>query len=140
MANRPQPLFPEPNTQGFWDGTKDGQLRYQTCDACDNVVFYPRQHCPACLSPELTWKTSNGTGTVYTYSVVRQNRVPAFIEMGAYSVAYVDLDEGFRMMSTIIGVENPTTDIHIGQRVQVEFEEQDEGEFPIPVFRPLAEQ
>ena len=81
---------------------------------------------------------SAGLGTVYTYSVVRQNRMPGFQELGAYAVAYVDLDEGFRMMSTIVGVDDPTRDIAIGQRVQVEFEEQEgEGSYPIPVFRPV---
>ena len=43
MANRPQPQFPEPNTQPFWDGVKAGELRYQSCDDCNNIVFYPRQ-------------------------------------------------------------------------------------------------
>ena len=138
MSNRPQPLFPEPNTQGYWEGVKAGELRYQVCDDCGELVFYPRQHCPACLSQSLGWRVSKGEGTVYTFSVVRQNRVPAFIELGAYSVAYIDLDEGFRMMSTIVGVADPTKDIHIGQRVKVDFEAQDEGEYPIPVFRPLA--
>jgi uncharacterized OB-fold protein len=89
------------------------------------------------LSTDLSWNVSKGEGTVYTFSVVRQNRMPAFIELGAYSVAYIDLDEGFRMMSSVVGVDDPTSDIHIGQRVKVEFEEQDEGEYPIPVFRPL---
>ena len=65
------------------------------------------------------------------------NRAPGFADLGAYSVAYVDLDEGFRMMTTIVGVEDQLTDIHIGQRVRVEFEKQDEGEYPIPVFRPV---
>ena len=64
--------------------------------------------------------------------------MPGFQELGAYAVAYIDLDEGFRMLSTIVGVANPTTDIQIGQRVQVEFEPQDaEGAYPIPVFRPV---
>ena len=138
MSNRPQPQFPEPNTAPFWDGAKAGELRYQTCNACAKVVFYPRLHCPHCLSSDLAWRVSAGEGTVYTYSVVRQNRVPAFIELGAYPVAYIDLDEGFRMMSTIVGVDNPLTDIHVGQRVKVEFEAQEEGEYPIPVFRPLG--
>ena len=136
MPTRPQPLFPEPNSQGFWDGAKAHELRYQTCDACDAIVFYPRTHCPKCLADDLTWRVSSGEGTVYTFSVIRQNRVPAFIEMGAYPVAYIDLDEGFRMMSTVI-VDNPLTDIHIGQRVRVQFETQDEGDYPIPVFVPV---
>ena len=137
MPKRPQPRFPEPNSGPFWEGVKAHELRYPSCDACGAIVFYPRLHCPACLSTALSWNVSNGEGTVYTFSVVRQNRMPAFIELGAYSVAYIDLDEGFRMMSSVVGVDDPTADIHIGQRVKVEFEEQDEGEYPIPVFRPI---
>ncbi len=137
MANRPQPHFPEPDTQQFWDNVKDGKLTYQTCDDCHEVVFYPRSHCTQCGSGNLTWNESKGEGSVYTYSVVRQNRLPGFVEIGAYSVAYIDLDEGFRMFSTVVGVDDPTTQIQIGQRVRVEFEQQDEGDYPIPVFRPI---
>jgi len=135
MAKRPQPLLPEPNTQAFWEGVKARELRYQICDDCGTVVFYPRIHCTSCLSRNLSWNVSKGEGTVYTYAVVVQNRVPAFIELGAYSVAYIDLDEGFRMFSTVL-VDDPMTEISIGQRVKVDFEEQEEGGYPIPVFRP----
>jgi len=137
MANRPQPLLPEPNTGPFWEGCKAGELRYQTCDACGAVVFTPRLHCPSCLSGDLSWQVSEGEGTVYTYSVVVQNRVPAFIELGAYSVAYIDLDEGFRMLSTVLA-DDPMRDIHVGARVRVEFEGQESGEYPVPVFRPIG--
>lgn len=135
MAKRPQPQFPEKNTEPFWEGVKKRELRYQTCDDCGAVVFSPRLVCTACGSGNLSWNVSKGEGTVYTYSVVRQNRMPGFIDLGAYSVAYIDLDEGFRMLSTVL-VDDPTTQIHIGQRVKVEFEQQEEGEYPIPVFRP----
>ncbi len=117
MPKRPQPRFPEPNSSPFWEGVKEHELRYPSCDSCGALVFYPRLHCPECLSTDLSWNVSKGEGTVYTFSVVRQNRMPAFIELGAYSVAYIDLDEGFRMMSSVVGVDDPTTDIHIGQRV-----------------------
>ena len=136
MPNRPQPHFPEPHTEHYWEGTKQRELRYQTCDACEELVFYPRLHCTACGANTLTWKVSKGLGTVYTYSIVRQNRIPGFVELGAYAVAYVDLDEGFRMLTNIVGVDDLMSDVKIGQRVAVEFEEQDEGEYPIPVFRP----
>ena len=135
MPNRPQPAFPELDSERFWEGAKQGELRYQTCEACQAVVFYPRAHCTECGSDRLAWHVSKGAGTVYTYSVVRQNRHPSFADLGAYSVAYVDLDEGFRMMSTIVGVDDPTKEIAIGMRVQVEFEPQESGEYPIPVFR-----
>ncbi|MCY3646349.1 MAG: Zn-ribbon domain-containing OB-fold protein [Chloroflexi bacterium] len=141
MAKRPQPRFPEPHTEHFWEGAQQGELRYQRCneDCGDPVVFYPRHHCPDCGSDDLDWHVSKGEGTVYTFSVVRQNRMPGFIDLGAYSVAYIDLDEGFRMMSSVVGVDDPTTEIQIGQRVRVEFEEQEEGDYPIPVFRPIEE-
>ena len=137
MPKRPQPMLPEPHSEPFWKGVKERELRYQTCNDCSEVVFYPRLHCTNCGSSNLNWNASRGEGTVYTFSVVRQNRMPGFIDLGAYSVAYIDLDEGFRMMSSVVGVDDPTKDIHIGQRVRVDFEEQEEGEYPIPVFRPL---
>ncbi len=137
MPDRPQPRFPETHTQPYWEGTKRGELRYQTCNACQEVVFYPRLHCTECGSNKLTWNVSKGLGTVYTYSIVRQNRIPGFAELGAYAVAYFDLDEGFRMLTNIVGFYDLTRDVKIGQRVAVEFEEQDKGEYPIPVFRPV---
>src|SRR5205814_2313697 len=128
--------FPEPDTQPFWDATKEHRLTYPTCDECSTVVFYPRRHCTSCGSNKLTWHESRGLGTVYTYSVVRQNRHPAFKDLGAYAVGYVDLDEGFRMMSNIVGVADPTTDIKIGQRVKIQWEDQGDGEVSLPMFAP----
>ncbi|MDP7627891.1 MAG: zinc ribbon domain-containing protein, partial [SAR202 cluster bacterium] len=81
---RPQPRFPEPDTQPFWDATKDRKLTYQTCDSCGEVIFYPRGHCNACGELETTWHTSSGEGTVYTYSVIMQSRHPAFKDLGPY--------------------------------------------------------
>ena len=137
MPNRPQPRFPEPNTEPYWEAVKNEELTYQQCNACNEVVFTPRGHCTKCGADDLSWHTSKGEGTVYTYSVVRQNRNPRFADLGAYALAYVDVDEGFRMFTNIVGVDDPTKDIECGMRVKVEFERQDEGEYPIPVFRPL---
>jgi len=136
MPSRPMPVFPEPDTQAYWEATKQGKLLYQQCNACQSVVFTPRAHCNKCGSIDLETLESKGEGTVYTYSVVRQNRQPAFAEMGAYSVAYIDLDEGFRMLSSVVGVGDPTKEISVGMRVKVEFEEQDSGDYRVPVFRP----
>ena len=47
-ALRPQPRFPEPDTQPFWEATKRHELTYQTCNRCNEVIFYPRRHCPKC--------------------------------------------------------------------------------------------
>ncbi len=132
---RPQPRFPEPDTQPFWEATKGHELKYQVCTACSKVVFFPRRHCNHCGSLETEWRTSRGEGTVYTYSVVRLNRHPAFRDLGAYAVAYIDLDEGFRILSNVVGVENPVTDVKIGMRVRVKWEDQ-EGGIALPLFEP----
>jgi len=132
---RPQPRFPEPDTQPFWEATKSHQLKYQVCTACAKVVFFPRRHCPSCGSSETEWRTSKGAGTVYTYSVVRLNRHPAFRDLGAYAVAYVDLDEGFRILTNVTGVADPVNDVRIGMRVRVKWEDQESG-IALPLFEP----
>ncbi|HEY4668365.1 MAG TPA: OB-fold domain-containing protein [Tepidiformaceae bacterium] len=130
---RPQPRFPEPDTQPFWDATREHRLTYQVDKDTGDVVFYPRRHNPRNGSSNLEWRESKGEGTIYTFSVVRQNRHPAFRDLGAYAVAYVDLDEGFRIMTNIVGVEDPTTGIKIGQRVKLRWEDQ-EGGISLPLF------
>jgi uncharacterized protein len=132
---RPQPRFPEPDTEPFWDATREHRLTYPQCNGCGAIVWYPRRHCTNCGGTDLAWNESQGEGTVYTYSVIRQNRNPAFKDLGAYSVAWVDLDEGFRMMTGIVGVADPTKDIQIGQRVRVAWEDQ-EGGMALPLFAP----
>ena len=75
-APRPQPRFPEPDTQPFWEATKRHELTYQTCNICHAVVFYPRSHCTKCGAGDLTRHVSQGVGTVYTFTVIMQSRHP----------------------------------------------------------------
>jgi uncharacterized OB-fold protein len=133
---RPLPRFPEPDTQPFWDATKRHELTYQTCDNDSSIIFPPQRHCTRCGSTSTTWHTSKGEGTVYAFSVIRQNRNPAFKDLGAYAVGYIDLDEGFRMMSGIVGVADPTKEIKVGQRVKVSWEDQLDSEISLPLFAP----
>ena len=128
----PIPKFPEPDTEPFWEATKDHELKYQVCDDCGGVVWHPRRHCTHCTSLNLSWKTSKGEGTVYTYSVVRQNYHPAFRERIPYIVAWVDLDEGFRMLTNVVDVD--PEQVSIGQRVRVRWLDQ-EG-LALPAFTP----
>jgi uncharacterized OB-fold protein len=135
-AKRPQPRFPEPDTQPFWEATKRHELAYQTCNKCNAVIFYPRRHCTKCGSGDITQRVSKGQGTVYTFSVIMQSRHPAFAELGPYAVAYVDLDEGFRLMTNIFGIKDPIKDIQCGMRVKLRWEDQGEGEISLPTFEP----
>jgi uncharacterized OB-fold protein len=129
---RPQPRFPERDSKPFWRATKDHRLTYQTCNNCRTVVFYPKNHCANCGSSDLKWNDSKGEGVVYTYSVVRANRSPLFRDDVPYTVAYVDLDEGFRMMTNIVDVA--PEDVKIGMRVKVKWDDQEE--VALPFFAP----
>lgn len=131
-------LLPEPvdlDTAPFWAAAAERRLTYQTCDACHAVVFFPRRHCPGCLGRALTWHDSAGLGTVYTFSVVRASRDPRFADRVPYCVALIDLDEGFRMMSSV--VDTAVDMITIGQRVRVAWARS--GDALLPVFKPGSE-
>jgi uncharacterized OB-fold protein len=125
-AKRPLPNLKEYDTRAFWDGTKQKQLRYQQCDDCQTVIFYSRRHCTGCLGSNLSWHTASGKGTVYSY--IFRNQIP-------YAVAWIDLDEGPRLLSNVVGVEDPLNDVSIGQKVEVEWEEHEE--LSIPLFKPI---
>jgi len=131
-ALRPLPNLAELDTRPFWEATKEHELRYQVCNACGGVVFYTRRHCPHCMSFDLRWETSKGEGTVYSFTVIRQIGHPAFRAMAPYVVALIDLDEGFRMLSNVVGVD--VSQVKIGERVRVTWEDYDE--VSLPLFTP----
>lgn len=101
-----------------------GTLAYQECDDCAKVIFYPRVLCPACGSDALTWRESAGLGTVYSATTVHPR------DSDAYNVSLVDVDEGFRMMSNVVGV--PPTEVGIGLRVRLSIPT--DAPTPIPQF------
>ncbi|MDX6729168.1 MAG: uncharacterized protein QOK49_3973 [Baekduia sp.] len=72
------------------------------------------------------WRVSAGVGTVYSTTVIRPRKAEP------YGVVLVDLDEGFRMMSRVIGVA--PEDVTIGLRVRVAWEDRDGDDAPLPVF------
>ncbi|WP_205521034.1 Zn-ribbon domain-containing OB-fold protein, partial [Propylenella binzhouense] len=105
-----------------------GQLAIQRCRACARHIFYPRSLCPACGGGELAWVAPAGTGAVYSTTIVR--RKPE--QGGDYNVVLVDLDEGVRMMSRVVGLAPEA--VTIGLRVRAEIAR--EGDAPILLFRP----
>lgn len=127
---RPLPTLAEPDTAPFWAATKQHRLTYQVCASCGEIIFYPRRHCTSCLSTDLRWHDSAGSGTVYTYTVIRQHGLPYFRSRLPYVVAFIDLDEGFRLMAEI---DAPPDAIAVGQRVTIAWE--DHAELAVPVFR-----
>jgi uncharacterized OB-fold protein len=124
---------PTPETQPFWDGCAAGELRLQRCTSCDAHYFPPRPFCPDCLSDDVTWEAVSGRGTLHTY-VINHRPAPGF--EAPYAIAVVQLDEGPRMMSNIVGVDQTPEALVLDMPLEVTFEER--GEVQLPVFRPVA--
>ena len=131
---RPLPKLNELDTGEFWQATATKEFRYQQCANCDTMVWHPRAHCTGCVDGDLRWKVSAGKGKIYSFSVVRLSYHPFFRTKVPYAVAYVDLDEGPRFLTNVTGIDDPLTDIHVGQRVELAWEEHDD--LCIPLVRP----
>ena len=90
---------PTPETQHFWDGTLEGEIRLQRCSECAHTYFPPRPFCPSCASRHVEVVAASGRGTLYSY-VINQRSMPGY--EAPYSIAVVELDEGPRMMTNIV--------------------------------------
>jgi uncharacterized OB-fold protein len=113
-----------PETKPFWDATAQGNLLVKSCRACGQLHYYPRALCPFCLSDQTEWTPCAGTGTIYSYSVMRRAEVP-------YAIAYVALDEGPTMLTNLVDCD--FDGLRIGQKVKVVFTPT-EGGPPVPTF------
>ncbi|MFH7322910.1 Zn-ribbon domain-containing OB-fold protein [Aeromicrobium sp. JJY06] len=120
-----------PETRPFWDGTEAGELRIQSCTDCDRPFFYPRSSCPRCGGEALEWITCSGRASLYSY-VISQRPAPGFEPPTV--IAVVELEEGPRMMTNIVGVPPEPQFLPLDLPLQVTFEQR--GDLAIPVFEP----
>jgi uncharacterized OB-fold protein len=127
---RPRPAQSHDN-EFFWQGVAAGELRIQRCTGCQALRHPPGPMCPHCQS--LAWDTilSQGRGHVFSYVVAHHPPVPPFSYPNA--IALIELDEGTRLVSNLVGIDPAA--IEIGQRVRVEFTKVDD-ELVLPLFRP----
>lgn len=114
----------------FWDACAEGRLVYQRCARCEWAVFNPAPLCPMCLSQDLAWHESAGRGAIYSWSVAYRPMSASFT--APYAPIIVDVDEGYQMISNLIGCTVDT--VAVGLRVRVDFHEV--GKMTLPYFRP----
>ena len=119
-------------TTPFWDATREKRLLLQWCKSCDEVVHYPREACPRCLGEDLEWRPASGRGDVYACCVMQRPATPGLAV--PYVVALVDLEEGARMMTNVVGCS--PADVVVGMPVQVTWEALDDGR-ALPQFEPI---
>ena len=129
---KPLPRVDE-ESKGFWEACQRHELYLQRCRACRVLRYYPRALCPQCLSGDVEWVLSSGRGDVYTFTVCNQNQAAGFRDALPYVLAYVELDEGVRMLSNIVGIE--AHKVRVDMAVEVVFEHIS-PEISLPKFRP----
>jgi uncharacterized protein len=124
---------PDDYTRAWWDAAAEGRLLVVRCGSCGKAHYYPRPFCPRCGAQDVAWEQASGNAVLYTWSVVHSNDLPPFRDKLPYVAAVVDLAEGPRMMTNVVGC-NPEA-LRVGMELRVQFEELAEG-LHIPVFRP----
>jgi uncharacterized OB-fold protein len=134
----PQPLgIPVPNpsarSRDYWDACSRGELTYQRCTGCGFTGLRTFTVCSSCLGKSSERLVSSGSGSLYSWTVVWRAPGPAFSV--PYAPAVVQLDEGFFIVSAIVGCE--TEDLAAGMRVGVEFHAVSD-DMALPYFAPLA--
>ena len=118
MADRTDLPTIEDETREYWTAAADGRLLIARCGSCERVHHYPRVMCPFCWSEDVASVEASGRATLYTYSTVFMNDLPPFKERLPYTAAVVDLEEGPRLMTTIVGAD--PADLRIGMPLQAE--------------------
>lgn len=109
----------DPGAREFWDSCRAGAMALQRCTACGRFRYPPRGVCPFCLSVDARWTAVRGTGVVYVALVVYpRSRDP---QQAPSSLVIVELDEGVRMWSSVVGCAPES--VKIGDRVRLTYDE-----------------
>lgn len=131
MTERTLPV-PTPETRFFWDGAREGELRIQRCGACGKAYFPPRPHCPECGARDVRVERASGRAKLLSYVI---NHLGAPGMEPPFAVAIVELEEGPRMMSNILGCPQTPEALVLDMPLEVTFEKLTD-EITLPQFKP----
>lgn len=134
VTSKPVPQ-PTPDTQPYFDYAARGELRLPRCRACGLMFFYPRSACPDCSSEDLEWELCSGRATLHTY-LITMRPAAGFEEDAPYAIAVVELAEGPRMMSNIVGVPQTPDHLILDMELEVVFDKH--GDVAVPKFTPVG--
>jgi uncharacterized OB-fold protein len=129
---KPVPVA-SPESARFWQAAKEHRLLIPRCNACKQFWFPPSRLCPHCLSGDTGWETVSGCGNIYSFVVFHRVYHPAFADEVPYVVAIVELEEGPRMLTNIVGV--PVDQVRCNMPVAVVFDDVT-SEIAVPKFTP----
>lgn len=130
-----QRLLPVPadEASAFWTGGLENKLLIYRCNACGHWFHPPAPACFRCRSTDVAPQPASGRGTVATFTINRQQWLPAMPP--PYVIALIEIDEepDVRILSNVVGV--PVEQVRIGLPVEVFFENWDD--VSLPLFRPV---
>lgn len=127
---RPDPII-TPDAAFFWEGARRGELLAQRCASCGDLHHPPRPMCPRCHSVRHELVRLSGRGQVHAWIIPRHPQPIGFAQPPI--VAVIQLEEGIRLVSNVVGID--AGQVSIGLQVEVEFEPT-VGGYAVPVFRP----
>ncbi|MCO5089573.1 Zn-ribbon domain-containing OB-fold protein [Bosea sp. (in: a-proteobacteria)] len=129
---KPLPAISDFN-RPFWEGTRVNEFRMQRCNHCKKLWAPNGPVCPHCFSDDYHWEKLSGKGKIASWVVFHKLYHKAFANEIPYNVAFVELEEGPRVIANIVGVDNK--DIRIGMPVEAVFEKINEI-VTVPKFKP----
>jgi uncharacterized OB-fold protein len=128
---------PDIDSEAYWQGLKEHELRILHCQVCGHWVHYPLAVCPRCHSFELKAEPIGGTGTVYSFTVTHRQFVPGVDPPYAVAVVEIDEEPGVRMLTNLVNCYED--EIEIGMRVRAVFKDVDE-QASLAFFEPERSQ
>lgn len=119
----------------FWDAARRRELVLKRCARCGHVDHPPYLYCTECGSEESEWMKASGKARLYAFAVNTYGVPFPFMPDLPYVTALVDLPEGPRMISNVVGC--PPAELRNGMELEVTFEEV-EGGVVLPKWRPAS--
>ena len=124
-----RPIEADVDLKVFWDATGEHRLLIPHCEACDEAIWYPRPYCPGCGRVGVRWVEASGRGTIYSFTITR-NGSGSWRAVAPYVLAFVDLEEGPRVLTNIVDTDPEA--LRIGQQVRLAWDDTGAGQ---AVFR-----
>jgi uncharacterized protein len=121
-----------PETAPFWAACNNSQFLVQRCESCDKPQYHYRALCCHCWSDNVKDVPIEGTGKVWSFSVVEKNKTAAFASWGRYAVGVVEVPEGVKIVTRIDSDDLDA--LAIGTEVKLTFSVAGNGQ-KIPHFK-----
>jgi uncharacterized OB-fold protein len=132
---KPLPNLDNPRTKPFWEAARQHELRIQRCPDCGYYRYPPAPRCPECLAVNDDWVRVSGRGKIWSFNVYHHLFAKSFADDLPYNTALVELDEGPRLITNIVGI--PNDQLRIDLPVEVWFEDVTD-EVALVKFKPAA--